>query len=147
MKIKSLLTAAAVPALVLCASLTGATLARAAAAQNPDMTNPAIKKIVDARIARLPQVDKYKASGWLGENNQGLLEVRGIEAVKDPKDREAVQAIANQENVDRNQQFNEIAKDKKVDVSEIQKQYAQTFRDRAKAGEWIQLADGVWKKK
>ena len=103
MKIKSLLTAAAVPALVLCASLTGATLARAAAAQNPDMTNPAIKKIVDARIARLPQVDKYKASGWLGENNQGLLEVRGIEAVKDPKDREAVQAIANQENVDRNQ--------------------------------------------
>ena len=138
-----------VPAVLAAALILGAGVgaARAAAAQNPDMTNPAIKKYVDARIARSPAIDKYKASGVIGENNQAMLEIRSTDAVKDTKDREAAQRLVNEENNDRNSQFAEVAKAQKKDVSEIRESYAQTFRDRAKPGEWIQLADGVWKKK
>jgi len=145
MKNRTLLTAVAALGLSVC--VLGAIPARAAAAQNPDMTNPAIKKIVDARIARLPAVDKAKASGVVGESNQGFLEIRSVEAVKDQKERDEVQSLVNDENSDRHRQFAEVAKAEKADVSKIQERYAQTFRDRAKAGEWIQLADGVWKKK
>jgi hypothetical protein len=131
-------------------TLLGTTPARAGAAQNPDVTNPAIRKIIDSRLARLPAVDKSKASGVIGENNKGFLEIRGIDAVKDPKDRDAVQRLVDEENADRTTQFAEVAKAEKADASQIpkiQERYAQTFRDRAKAGEWIQLPDGVWKKK
>ena len=144
------LAVAGAAALVGACALIGTTPSRAAAAQNPDMTNPAIKKIVDARIARLPAIDKYKASGVFGENNQAYLEIRSVEAVKDPKEREEAKRLMNEENADRGRQFAEEAKAKKMDPSQIpkiQENYAQTFRDRAKAGEWIQMPDGVWKKK
>ena len=149
MKTRTLFAARAAAALALGAIVTLSThpVASAASAQNPDMTNPAIKKFVDSRIARLPSIDKYKAQGIIGENNQASVEIRGTDAVKDPKDREEVERLVREENADRTMQFAETAKAQKEDVSKIREQYAQTFRDRAKAGEWIQLPDGVWKKK
>jgi uncharacterized protein YdbL (DUF1318 family) len=129
------------------AALSIPSAAKAAAAQNPDMTNPAIKKFVDSRIARLPNIDKYKALGIIGENNHASVEIRSADAVKDPQGREEVQRLVQDENADRTAQFLEVAKQQKKDMSKVREEYAQTFRDRAKAGEWIQLPDGVWKKK
>ena len=149
MKTWTLLAVRAAYALVLSAfvALSVHTTASAAAAQNPDMTNPAIKKFVDSRIARLPSIDKYKALGIIGENNQASVEIRSTDAVKDSKGREEVERLVQDENADRTAQFVEIAKQQKKEMSEVRTQYAETFRDRAKAGEWIQLPDGVWKKK
>lgn len=149
MKTRTLFAVRAVAALVLSAivALSAYTTASAASAQNPDTTNPVIKKFVDSRIARLPRIDKYKALGIIGENNQASVEIRSTDAVKDPKGREEVERLVNEENADRTAQFVETAKSQNEDVSKIREQYAQTFRDRAKAGEWIQTTDGVWKKK
>ncbi len=116
----------------------------------PEITNPAIRKIIDARASRLGDIDKYKAMGVIGENNQALLEIRNLEAVSDLRARAEVQRLVKAENADREQLFKEIAAAKNVDLSQLPKireTYAATLRQDARPGNWIQMPDGSWKQK
>lgn len=131
-------------------SLLGITPVLADEVADPDVSNPAIRKIIDSRRARVGDVRKWKSLGVLGENNQALLEVKTLEPVKDLKDRAAVQRLVKEENADREQLFQEIALAKSVDSSQIPKireTYAQTLRDTASQGDWIQMPDGTWTRK
>ena len=54
------------------------------------------------------------------------------------------------ENADREQLFKEIAAAQNVDLSQlpqIQKTYAETLRETARPGDWLQLEDGSWQQK
>jgi uncharacterized protein YdbL (DUF1318 family) len=86
----------------------------------------------------------------IGENTQGLVEPRELESLGDLKSRAEVQRLVKSENADRDELYKEIAAAKGVDLSQISKireTYAATLRDNAKAGDWIQMPDGSWKKK
>jgi uncharacterized protein YdbL (DUF1318 family) len=115
----------------------------------PEITNPAIRQIIESRGARVADVNRFKASGAVGENNRALLEARDLQALP-LADRAAVQRLIGAENADREQMFKEIAVATGADpatVPQIRETYAETLRQKAKAGEWIQLADGKWQQK
>ena len=115
----------------------------------PEITNPAIRAIIQSRAQRLPQLQPFKSSGVIGENNQALVEVRQLDSL-DLKQRAEVQRLAKAENADRERMFQEIAAATGVDASQIPKirtTYAETLRQNASPGEWIQTPDGAWKQK
>ena len=125
-------------------------VAYAADVPSPGVTNPAIRRIIDARAARAGELEKFKDMGAVGENNKGLLEVRALDAVADLRARAALQKLVREENADREELYKEIAVAQGVQLSELPKiraTYAATLRENAKPGQWIQLPDGVWKRK
>ena len=116
----------------------------------PEVTNPAIRKIIDSRAQRVEALNRFKGLGVLGENNKSLLEVRSLEAVADLRQRAEVQRLVKEENDDRSRLFTEIAAAQGVDLSQlprIQETYAETLREKASPGDWIQLVDGSWVQK
>lgn len=117
---------------------------------DPGVTNPAIRQIIDSRARRLAELNRLKASGVLGENNRALVEIRNLDAVADLRERAAAQRLVKEENADRETMFKEIAAATNVDLSQlprIRSTYAETLRQNAERGDWIQMPDGTWKQK
>jgi len=128
----------------------GATEAWAQDVPSPGISNPAIRRIIDSRVTRVGAIDALKTSGVLGESNRALLEIRDLDAAGSLKDRAGAQRLVKEENADREQLFKEIAAAEDVDLSQldrIRQTYAETIRDKARSGEWIQLPDGAWVQK
>ena len=138
--------------LLSCILSLGATTAYAAQDQvaAPEITNPAIRKIIDSRAARLDAVNALKAEGVIGESNQALLVIRNLDAIQGLKERADAQKLVKDENADREQLFKEIAAAKNVDLAQlpqIRATYAETLREMAHPGDWIQLPDASWVQK
>jgi uncharacterized protein YdbL (DUF1318 family) len=130
--------------------LLGVSVVEAQSVPEPEVTNPAIRKIIDSRAARLSEVNRYKSQGVIGENNQGLLEARNLDSISDLRERAEVQKLVRAENADREQLYKEIAAVKNIDLSQLDKiraTYAETLRANARPGDWIQMPDGSWKQK
>jgi uncharacterized protein YdbL (DUF1318 family) len=130
--------------------LLGASPAYAQEVAAPEVSNPAIRRIIDSRAKRVSEIDQLKAQGVVGENNLALLELRDLEAITDLRRRADAQRLVREENADRKRLFEEIAAAKNVDRSQlgkIQETYAGTLRDQARKGDWIQMPDGRWKQK
>ena len=130
----------------------GATTAYAAEDEvaAPEITNPAIRKIIDSRATRLAAINDLKAKGVIGESNQALLVVRNLDAIQGLKARADAQKLVKDENADREQLFKEIAAAKNVDLAQlpqIRATYAGTLREMAHPGDWTQLPDGSWVQK
>ena len=131
-------------------ALLGVTPAYAQSVPDPEVSNPAIRKIIESRASRLNQINEYKSKGVIGESNEALLVVRNLETLSDLKARAEVQKLVRVENADREQLFKEIAAAKNVDASQIPQirtTYASTIREAARRGDWIQMPDGSWKQK
>jgi len=92
-------------------------------------------------IQRKPRIDAMKNQGLIGENNQGLLEVRAANVID--KDRAIVQA----ENADRRQVYQKIAADVGSDVVAVGKRRAAQIAQNAAPGHWLQDAEGNWYRK
>ncbi len=115
----------------------------------PEITNPAIRKIIQSRAARVRELNGYKGSGAVGENHQALVEVRRLDALA-LQQRAAVQKLVRAENADRERMFKEIAAATGTDLSQlpqIRTTYAATLRQKARRGDWIQMPDGSWRQK
>lgn len=131
-------------------ALLGVTPAYAQSVPAPEISNPAIRKIIESRASRLQQINEVKLIGVIGEDNEALLEVLNLEVLSDLKARAEVQKLVRAENADREQLFKEIAAAKNVDASQIPQirtTYASTIREEARRGDWIQMPDGTWKQK
>ena len=131
-------------------ALLGVTAVEAQTVPEPEVTNPAIRKIIDSRAARLSDLNGYKSQGVIGENNKGLVEARDLESISDLRERAEVQKLVRAENADREQLYKEIAAVKNIELSQLDKirqTYAETLRANARPGDWIQAPDGAWKKK
>jgi uncharacterized protein YdbL (DUF1318 family) len=138
------------PSVSLLDAILGVTPVFAQEVAAPEVTSPAIRKIIDSRAARVGAIRPYKATGVVGENNKGLLEIRKLDALTDLKSRAEAQRLVAAENADREELFREIATAKKVDPSQLPKireTYASTIREMASAGTWIQMPDGTWRQK
>ena len=115
----------------------------------PAVSNPAIRKLIESRAQRVKDINRYKSAGVLGENREALLEIRQLDSLP-LAERAAVQKLVKQENADREQMFKEIAAATGADLStlpQIRETYAQTLREKAQPGDWIQQPDGTWKQK
>jgi uncharacterized protein YdbL (DUF1318 family) len=130
--------------------LLGSTPAFAQEVPAPGVTNPAIRKLIDSRAARFNDLVPYYDSGVIGENNQGLVESLHLDKVDDLRKRAEVQRLVKAENADRDKLYQEIAAAEGVDRAQlprIRETYAETLRNKARSGWWIQTPSGEWKQK
>ena len=96
----------------------------------------AVKQRMNQRLAK---IDQLKASGALGENNRGLIELRG-------GDVEAGDVMA-AENRDRQIVYLEIAKQTGTSAEQVAHKRAQQIAAASAVGVWLQKDDGSWYKK
>ncbi|MDB6170093.1 MAG: hypothetical protein JWM88_2957 [Verrucomicrobia bacterium] len=95
---------------------------------------------VKSRIhARLSTLDSLKASGAVGENNRGLVEVRdgGGEAA----------TVVPAENADREAVYAEIARKTGSTPDAVARARAHKVASESAPGVWLQKDDGSWAKK
>jgi len=95
---------------------------------------------IKTRMAqRLPQIDALKTQGVVGENNRGMMELRG-------GDVDAGDTVA-AENRDRGFVYAEIAKQTRTTVEQVARHRARQIAASSAPGVWLQKDDGTWYKK
>jgi uncharacterized protein YdbL (DUF1318 family) len=95
---------------------------------------------IRARMAeRLPKIDTLKASGAVGENNRGLLEVRdgGGDSA----------SVVSEENADREKVYAAIAQQAGSNADQVGRQRAKKIAENSASGVWLQKQDGSWYRK
>jgi uncharacterized protein YdbL (DUF1318 family) len=117
------------------------------AAQDLDVTTPEIRAIREDMKTRFEQLTPYLDSGHVGITRDGLLEVRTGEGL-DMKVRAEVNRLIKSENQDRLRLYKEISTangfpDK---ASEVQTIFAESWREKARPG-WYLQSDSGWQKK
>ncbi len=97
------------------------------------------KAIMAQMKARLPEINKLKAEGVIGENSAGFLAFVG----QATNDSELIKA----ENNDRKKVYTAIAKQQGTNVALVGQRRALQIRKRARPGFWLQSPNGKWHKK
>ena len=87
---------------------------------------------------RLSRIDALKSSGAIGENNQGLLEVRTAG--------EATAVVAD-ENKDRAVVYAELAKRTGASADSVGRARAKQIANNSASGVWLQRESGEWYQK
>lgn len=102
---------------------------------------PQVKAALDARRDRYHEIQQLKQEGLIGENNRGYLELL--------KPSSAAAKAVEAENKDRRLIYQTIADQNglKDSLDIIEKTFAEVRREKALAGEWIQLPSGEWVQK
>jgi uncharacterized protein YdbL (DUF1318 family) len=103
---------------------------------------PAVQQALENRRGRFEALSALKAKGSVGENNKGYIEVL------DASDPEAVR-IASAENADREVIYTAVGEQNGIlsEMATIEKVFASVQREKAKAGEKVQLESGQWSSK
>jgi uncharacterized protein YdbL (DUF1318 family) len=91
-------------------------------------------------IARVSKVDDAKAKGLIGENNRGLLELRGAGGAD-------IAALVADENKDRSTVYDALAKQTGSTADAVGKARAKQIADGSAPGVWVQKEDGSWVRK
>ncbi len=103
---------------------------------------PQIQKAFDGRQSRYNQLQDLKASGVLGEDNQGLVKVL--------KPFPEADAMMRAENSDRQVIYSAIANQNGLGpagLSQIKRIFAEVQREKARNGDHVQLPTGDWVEK
>jgi len=118
------------------------------AAQDINVSTPEIRAIRDSMKDRSDQLFPFLDSGNVGIALDGLLAIRTTDGLS-LKDRAAVQRLIEAENRDRKRLYQEIARangfPEKVD--EVQAIFADTWRDKAGKGWYLEQGKGNWTRK
>jgi uncharacterized protein YdbL (DUF1318 family) len=129
----------------------GASAASVALARQPEDTGAdrgVILEIVDSRALRLPDIERYKAAGVIGENNRGRVEI--LKPFRDPVMLETLERTVAGENADRERLYVALAAGSgggDAEIERVRRSYAELLRESARPGDWIQRPDGKWRKK
>jgi uncharacterized protein len=124
-------------------------LTQAYAAANIDVSTPAIRGIKESMKNRFPLLKPFYDKGTIGENNQGLVEGKDTAGLN-LQERGQVNKLIDQENKDRASLYSEIATANKLgpeSLPQIEKIFANSWRDKSQPGWWVQDDKGVWEKK
>ena len=103
---------------------------------------PAIEQALQGRESRYAQLQQQKASGAIGENNQGLTHVL--------KPLPGAETISEAENADRNVIYRAIADQNQLGgngLSQVKKAFAEVQTEKARSGDFVQLPSGDWAQK
>lgn len=95
--------------------------------------------IKERMAARIPPIDALKDKGLVGENNQGFLEYRTGEKVK--------QDLIASENKDRKIVYQAIGKRQGAPAKLVGQRRAKMIAEKGEAGHWFQRANGEWYRK
>jgi len=124
-------------------------MAEAYAQIDIEVTTPAIRALKDSIKARFPQLKPFYDKGNVGESNTGFLENRDLGNMS-LKEKADLSRLIEQENKDRKDLYAEIMKANKFGpdvLPQIQKIFANSWRDKSQSGWWIQKDSGEWEKK
>ena len=114
-----------------------------------EVTTPAIRALKDSIKARFPQLKPFYDKGNVGESNTGFLENRDLGNMS-LKEKADLSRLIEQENKDRKDLYAEIMKANKFGpdvLPQIQKIFANSWRDKSQSGWWIQKDSGEGEKK
>ena len=116
------------------------------AQEETKVSNPAIRALKDAMKQRFPSLKPLFDAGYIGENNNGLVDVRD-EGGMNLKDKAALRGLVKDENSDRLKLYAEVAKALNIDagqVGRVQKIFAESWNKAASPGWWVQKDTGEW---
>lgn len=118
------------------------------AQQDINVTTPAIRAIRGDMKARFDALKPYLDSGHVGIGQDGLLQVRSTEGLN-LQQRAEVSRLVAAENQDRRRLYEEIAiaNGFPEKVGEVQAIFAESWRDKAQAGWYLQSEGGGWVQK
>ena len=118
------------------------------AAANLEINTPGVSAITASMQARHGQLSPYYASGAVGLNFGGMVELRDAGAVPLAA-RQTVNALVAAENQDRAALYAEIANANGHPEwqAEIRSTFAQRWIQRAQRGWWVQDGNGGWTQK
>jgi len=114
-----------------------------------NVSSPAVSRIKASMAARFGDLEKFFASGAVGLTNNGMIDVRDLNAVALP-DRATVKRLVAEDNNDRAQLYTEIARASNHPEweSDIKKSFARRWvATGAKPGWYYQDSSGAWKQK
>ena len=110
--------------------------------------SPVIRTAMAKRQSWIVELQEYKTAGYLGEALSFQVDIRNLPA--DAKLAEKVKQRAAAENAERDTIIAELIKINNINPGqekEIRQIFAEKRIEAARSGEWIQAADGSWKKK
>jgi uncharacterized protein YdbL (DUF1318 family) len=119
------------------------------AQQETEVTTPRIRAIKESIKARFDQLVAHFDAGRIGETNNGYLQSLKEEGLS-LQDRSVLRKLVNDENKDRKDLYNEVAKALNVDakdLNKVEKIFADQWIGKAHPGWMIQKADASWAKK
>ena len=114
-----------------------------------NVSTASIRALKDAMKQRSGELKPHLASGAVGIGKDGLLAAREAAGL-DLAAKAGVRRLVDAENRDRESLYREIATANNFGadrVADIRSIFAQTWKDKAEAGWWIQAADGSGKQK
>lgn len=114
-----------------------------------NVTTPAIRALKDSLKKRFPALKPFYDKGALGETNQGLVQQRDTAGLN-LREKAELNRLVSEENKDRMDLYAEIIKANefgKEVMPQVQKIFANSWRESAGAGWWTQQDDGKWVKK
>lgn len=114
-----------------------------------EVSTPAIRALKDSMKERFPQLKPFYDKGNIGESNMGLLETKELTGLN-LKEKADLSMFVGQENKERKALYTEIMKANKFGpevMPQIQKIFANSWRDKSQSGWWIQKDSGEWEKK
>jgi len=120
-----------------------------AAAVDLNVSTPAIRNIRASLANRFPQLQPLYAKGAIGETSTGLIAARDIGALS-LKEKADLNRLVEQENADRQALYTEIIRANSLDpgqLGEVQRLFANSWRDKSAPGWWIQQNNGQWGRK
>lgn len=114
-----------------------------------DISTPAIRALRDSLGGRFESLKGFYSRGALGESNQGYVEIRDQSGLN-LKEKANLRRLADAENRDRKALYTEILRANNLETQllpEVEKIFANSWRNKAMAGSWIQKDDGIWARK
>ncbi|MDA3902140.1 MAG: DUF1318 domain-containing protein [Desulfuromusa sp.] len=122
--------------------------ANAIAAQDINISTPAIRAIKESIKARSAELINSLSSGNVGLSDDGLLKVRSTDGLS-LKQKGQVNKLVNEENQDRNRLYKEIAAANNFPdkAGEVQNIFADSWRKQAQKGWYLEKPDGSWAQK
>lgn len=120
-----------------------------AAEVDVNVSTPAIRALRASMKDRFPLLRPYYEKGAVGESNKGLVEVRDASGLNLREKAELNRLVA-EENKDRMDLYGEIVKANNFgpeSLPRVQEIFANSWRDKAGRGWWIQKDDGTWARK
>jgi uncharacterized protein YdbL (DUF1318 family) len=126
-----------------------ATRAAGTARHVDNVANPAVRAAMESILDRQASLKPFYDSGAVGIGNDGYLAIRAAEGSSAAQAGEA-KRLVDEDNADRRKLYAAQAKDLKIkdaDLPKVGEIYAQTWRDKALQGWWVQGKDGGWAKK
>ena len=111
-----------------------------------NITTPAIRTIIERMKTRYHDIARFNDTGVVGESYDGMLVIREMGGLTG-EDIRTVKRVLSAENSDREMLYKELATANKISLSEIDKIktiFAETRREKAKAGDWFKDKNGTW---